>query len=282
MCSSDLIAFAGGEFVWQRAGELLPRAARLFLEPGAPLQARAGASGAFAYLAVEGGVDTPVIMGSRATHTRSGLGGIGGRSLRDGDVLPVGLSRPERGQYFEASIGAPWLARGTMPVRVILGPQDDYFDPDACNIFFSSEFTLTAMADRMAYRFEGPEVESASGYDIISDGAVMGAIQITGSKKPFVLMADRQPTGGYPKLGAVARADIGRIAQMRPGETCRFKMVSPREAQQSLLQLEDRIAGAISHLGPLPQKLTAKSLFEANLIGGVFDASPGDRNDRTS
>ncbi|MBO0732851.1 MAG: biotin-dependent carboxyltransferase family protein [Methylocapsa sp.] len=276
------VAFAGGEFVWHRAGELMPQAARLLLEPGVPLQARAGASGTFAYLAVEGGLDTPVVLGSRATHTRSGLGGIGGRSLRAGDILPVGLSRPERAQYFEASIGAPWFTREPLPIRVVLGPQDDHFAPGARKIFFSSEFTLTAAADRMAYRFEGPEIESVQGYDIISDGAVLGAIQITGSKRPFVLMADRQPTGGYPKLGAVARADIGRLAQMRPGEACRFKKISPQDAQQSLLRLEDEIAGAISHLHPLPKKLTTESLFAANLIGGVFDAPPKDRNDRVS
>ena len=220
------VAFAGGDFSWARDGELLPKAARLFLEPGVALTVRAGDRGAFAYLAVEGGLNTPETMGSRSTHTRSGIGGIDGGMLRGGDVLPAALNEGGAPENFEAAIVAPWLARESFSFRVVLGPQDDYFAQEAQSVFFDSEFTLTAMADRMAYRFDGPEMFSARGYDIVSDGIALGAIQITGNKKPFVLMADRQPTGGYPKLGSIARADIGRLAQMRPGGTCRFKMVS--------------------------------------------------------
>src|SRR2546423_3270873 len=124
------------------------------------------------------------------------------------------------------------------------------------------------MADRMAYRFDGPEFASARGYDIVSDGIALGAIQIPGDKKPLVLMADRQPTGGYPKLGSIARADIGRLAQMRPGETCRFKMVSTMEAREALLRLQEEVAETISCLRPLRQKLTSKTLLKANLIDG--------------
>ncbi len=269
------VAYAGGEFVWHRDGELLPNAARIFCEPGMSLEARAGQSGAFTYLAVDGGFATPVTMGSRATHTRSGIGGIEGRMLKEGDILPAASSGANRTGNFEAAIGAPWLAQQE-PLRVVLGPQDDYFTPEALDLFFASEFALTAMADRMAYRFEGPEIASARGYDIVSDGIALGAIQIPGDKRPLVLMADRQPTGGYPKLGTIARADIGRLAQMRPGETCRFKMASAEEARAAFLRLEEEIAGTVLHLRPLRQKLTTKSLLEANLIGGVFDSLAGE------
>jgi 5-oxoprolinase (ATP-hydrolysing) subunit C len=271
------VAFAGGDFSWARDGEPMPKVARLLLEPGKTLLARAENSGAFAYLAVDGGLDTPVTMGSRATHTRSGIGGIDGRMLRSGDVLPAASRGRDRGENFEAVIDAPWLARKSLPFRVVLGPQDDYFTQEALSVFFGNEFTLTAMADRMAYRFDGPEIASARGYDIVSDGIALGAIQIPGDKKPLVLMADRQPTGGYPKLGSIARADIGRLAQMRPGETCRFEMVSAREAREALLRLEEEIAETISCLRPLPEKLASKSLLEANLINGVFDPLNGER-----
>jgi 5-oxoprolinase (ATP-hydrolysing) subunit C len=270
------VAYAGGKFVWRRDGEPLPRAARLCLEPGMSLEARAGESGAFSYLAAEGGFATPVTLGSRATHTRSGIGGIDGRMLRNDDVLPVARRRRGGAANFEASIDAPWLAQ-QRTLRVVLGPQDDYFAQDALSLFFAEEFTLTAMADRMAFRFDGPEIPSARGYDIVSDGIALGAIQIPGDKRPLILMADGQPTGGYPKLGTIARADIGRLAQIRPGDRCRFKMAGADEARAAFLQLEEEIAGTVLHLSPLRQKLTTKGLLEANLIDGVVDPLTGER-----
>ena len=123
----------------------------------------------------------------------------------------------------------------------------------------------------MAYRFDGPDIAHARGHDIVSDGVALGAIQIPGDRKPLVLMADRQPTGGYPKLGHVARADIGRLAQMRPGETCRFRAVSVAEARLALLAREDEIATTQQRLRPLRGVFTSQALFEANLIGGVID-----------
>jgi 5-oxoprolinase (ATP-hydrolysing) subunit C len=269
-------AFAGGDFSWARDGELLPSAARIRLEPGTALTARAENSGAFAYLAVEGGLQTPPIMGSRATHIRSGIGGLEGRTLKSGDVLPAAQKVPESKEGFEALIDAPWLLREVLPFRAVLGPQDDYFSSEALNVFFTSAFTLTAMADRMAYCFDGPEIISTRGHDIVSDGVALGAIQIPGEKKPFVLMADRQPTGGYPKLGVLARADIGRLAQLRPGETCRFKLIGAKEARSALLLLEEEVARTMSCLCPLRRKLSTRNLFEANLIDGVCDAPDGE------
>jgi biotin-dependent carboxylase-like uncharacterized protein len=270
------LAFAGGAFVWRRDGERLPIAARLLLQPGEVLAARAGDSGAFAYLAVGAGFETPVVMGSRATHMRSAIGGIEGRMLREGDVLPAASTRRLDGASFEAIIDAPWLARDPEPFRVVLGPQDDYFAPETLREFFAGTFTLTPAADRMAYRLGGPDIAHAGGYDIVSDGTALGAIQIPGDKKPLVLMADRQPTGGYPKLGHVARADIGRLAQMRPGETCRFRVASVAEARAALFAREDEIATTVARLGPLRRALTSDKLFEANLIGGVVDPLDGE------
>lgn len=265
------VAFAGGAFVWRRGEAALPAAARLFLEPGETLAARAGRFGAFAYLAVEGGFDTPLVMGSRATHLRSGIGGIEGRMLRAADVLAAAPVRERDGADFEATIDAPWLAPALDPFRVVLGPQDDYFTDASVSAFFAGTFTLTPVADRMAYRFDGPEITAARGHDIVSDGVALGAIQIPGDRKPLVLMADRQPTGGYPKLGHIARADIGWLAQMRPGETCRFRKASVSEARAALLRLEDEIATTPRRLRPLRRSPTSENLLDANLIGGVVD-----------
>jgi 5-oxoprolinase (ATP-hydrolysing) subunit C len=272
------VAFAGGDFVWRRDGVLLPNAARLVLEPGETLTVRAGGSGAFAYLAVEGGLDTPVILDSRATHTRSAMGGIEGRMLQVGDVLPAVPACRGNETSFEAMIDAPWLTPNSIPFRVVLGPQDDYFTAETLGVFFAAEFTLAPLADRMAYRLKGPDIVPALGRDIVSDGIALGAIQITGDHKPLVLMADRQPTGGYPKLGHVARADIGGLAQRRPGETCRFAAVSAAEARAVLLACEDEIASTRSRLRPLRRTPSSKNLLEANLIDGVVDPMASERS----
>lgn len=267
------VAFAGGAFTWRRDGHLSPYAARLVLRPGDILTAQAGRSGAWAYLAVAGGFDTPLEMGSRATHVRSSMGGIQGRMLREGDILPVAAGPGDAGS--EAQIDAPWLGQNAQAFRVVLGPQDDYFAPESLRAFFGETFVLTPSADRMAYRLEGPRVAHSRGYNIVSDGVALGAIQIAGDGAPLVLMADRQPTGGYPKLGHVIRADIGRLAQMRPGETCRFCVVSVAEARAALLTLEDEIATTAGGLRPLRRELTSQRLLEANLIDGVIDAIEG-------
>ena len=266
------VAFAGGAFVWRRDGVLLPIAARLLLKPGETLAARAGDFGAFAYLAVAGGFDMLAVMGSRSTHMLSAMGGLEGRMLAAGDILPAASpAREPDAASIEAAIDAPWLARSPHPFRVVLGPQDDYFAPETIAAFFAGRFTLTPATGRMAYRFDGPEIMHARGHDIVSDGVAPGAIQIPGDGKPLILMADRQPTGGYPKLGHVARADIGRLAQMRPGETCGFAGVSVDGARAALFAREDEIAQTVQRLRPLRRALTCESLFEANLTGGVLD-----------
>ncbi|SFK48164.1 biotin-dependent carboxyltransferase family protein [Methylocapsa palsarum] len=265
------IAYAGADFNWRRDGALLPPAARLLLQPGDSLTVRPGAMGAWTYLAVEGGFDTEPELGSRATHTRSSMGGVDGRMLREGDILPA-AAPGSGGDRSEAIIDAAWLRRTRDPIRVVPGPQDDYFDPSSLAAFFDEEFTLTPAADRMAYRFEGPEIAHSRGYNIVSDGVALGAIQVAGDRRPLILMADRQPTGGYPKLGHVIRADIGRLAQSRPGERRRFAQVSTVEARTALLALEDEIAGIASHMAPLRREPTSKLLLETNLIDGFTDA----------
>ncbi len=242
------VAFCGGGFCWRRDGRDAGGAARLVLRPGETLAARPGKRGVFAYLAVSGGLATPLDLGSRATHTRSAVGGLDGRMLRDGDCLPLFA----RGWPFgEARIAAPWLEPDAAPLRVVLGPQDDYFATEALTAFFGSEFRLTA-ADRMAYRLDGPEIAHQCGFNIVSDGIAPGAIQIAGDRKPLILMADHPPTGGYPKLGHVIRADIGRLAQLRPGETCSFVPIGAEEARLALLACESEVAATARHLRPVP------------------------------
>lgn len=265
------LAFCGGAFAWTRNGKSLPCAARLTLKPGEKLAIKAGSWGAFTYLAAEGGLATPLVLGSRATHTRAHLGGLDGRMLQAGDRLPV--AGPSFSPQPEAEIAAPWLSRDDAPIRVVLGPQQDYFTDDALATFFGAEFGLTHEADRMAYRFDGPKIAHARGFNIISDGIAWGAIQVAGDGKPLVLMADHQPTGGYPKLGHVARADIGRLAQVRPGESCRFVAVDVEAARAALLAREDEVALSQTYLRALRRQPTTEDLLRINLSSG-FVARP--------
>jgi biotin-dependent carboxylase-like uncharacterized protein len=263
------LAFCGGGFAWTRNGKALPSAMRLMLAPGEMLSARPGAAGTFTYLAIAGGLATPLILGSRATHFRGHLGGIDGRMLQQGDRLP--LSASQFSPQTEAGIAAPWLSRSDAPLRVVLGPQQDYFSDDALSIFFSASFQLTHATDRMAYRLAGPVIAHARDFNIVSDGIALGAIQIAGDGQPLILMADHQPTGGYPKLGHVARVDIGRLAQLRPGETCRFTPIDVEAARQALLALDDEMRATQRFLQPLRRMPTSADLLRINLISGVVD-----------
>jgi 5-oxoprolinase (ATP-hydrolysing) subunit C len=268
------VAFCGGEFSWVRGIEDVGLAARLHLMPGDSLRIRPGRFGAYAYLAVAGGFATPRVLGSRATHTRSMMGGIDGRALKAGDSLPCG-DVDATTALFEARIKAPWLARDASPMRVILGPQDDYFSDAAIETFFASDYRLTIAADRMAYKLEGPDIAHTKGFNIITDGVALGAIQIAGDKQPLILMGDRQPTGGYPKIGHVARVDIVRLAQLRPGETCRFVEVSTDQARDALIAREDEIARTADYLQPLKRAPSTEDLLRLNLVGGVTRGDDG-------
>lgn len=260
------VAVAGGGFD-VRLDEITLPPARVFpLEPGARLAIRAGASGAWCYVAIGARFDAPKALGSLSTHARSG---IGPKPLAAGDALTLSdIAPPPRGPL---ALTAPWLARDDAPIRVMLGPQDDYFPPRAVEALLSAEWRVGARSDRMAYALEGPRLIHARGHDIVSDGAAMGAIQVPGSGIPFVLMADRQPTGGYPKIATAIGADLGRLAQLRPGETLRFRAVDWAEAVAARRELKNRMAAGAT-LTPLAAEVSTEALLAANLIGGVVSA----------
>jgi biotin-dependent carboxylase-like uncharacterized protein len=266
------LAVAGGDFDLRLDGRPLPRACALALEPGAVLAIRAGRAGAWCYVAIAGRLDLPLALGSLATHARSGLGGLEGRGLAAGDRLAVAdLVPPPRETV---AIEAPWLAEEAEPFRVILGPQDDRFTPEAIDTFLGEAWRLSPRGDRMAYRLEGPPLAHRDGHDIVSDGVALGAVQAPGDGMPFVLMADRQPTGGYPKIANVIGADIGRLAQKRPGDAVRFRAVAIEQAVALRRARHEAIAAGVA-LRPLAPDLTPEFLLAANLIGGVADAKQG-------
>jgi biotin-dependent carboxylase-like uncharacterized protein len=238
----------------------------LALAQGQRLRVRAGAAGAWCYLAVGGRLAVAPTLGSIATHLRSGLGGLDGRALAAGDVLPLGdlgaLEAP-------AALTAPWLERPGDLIRIILGPQADYFAADEIARFCAGPWTVSARSDRMAYLLDGPRLSHAKGFNIISDGVVMGAIQVPGDGRPIVLMADRQVTGGYPKIATVIGPDLGRLAQLRPGARFRFAVVSHADALAARRAEHAALAAPLATQPLVRGAPSSEQLLDLNLIGGV-------------
>jgi biotin-dependent carboxylase-like uncharacterized protein len=196
--------------------------------------------GCRSYLAVAGGIDVPKVMGSCSTHVKSRMGGLEGRPLHAGDRLkssqaqPAILVRRLPPQYVPEY-------QNQSELRVILGPQDDYFTEEGIHTFLRSEYTISIKADRMGYRLEGPHIEHKARADIISDGIPLGAVQVPGDGLPIVLLVDRQTTGGYTKIAVVITADINKLAQAKPGDKVRFLQITEGEAHRFLKEYEQTI-----------------------------------------
>ncbi len=221
------------------------------------------------YLAVEGGFDLPAPFGSLSTYVRGGFGGLEGRALKDGDTLPlVNGEAPVRPELKLTDV--PHLDT-TDPIRVVLGPQENYFTTDGIRTFLENEFVISPNSDRMGLRLDGPILEHSIGYNIVSDGIATGAIQVPGTGKPIVLLADHQTTGGYPKIATVISADLPRLGRMRPGRKLRFEAVSVAEAEQLRRDQEKQIDQWLGSLAPSggSQELDTATLLSVNLISGV-------------
>ncbi|MBE7244603.1 MAG: biotin-dependent carboxyltransferase family protein [Actinomycetospora chiangmaiensis] len=250
-------------------GAALPGAVALTLEPGQTLAVRAGDAGSWGYLAACGRIDVAPILGSTATHTRSALGGLDGRGLAAGDHLPVTDIRP--GEAVPSRLVVPWLARDERPVRVVPGPQDDYFAPDQMAAFLAGPWIVSPRGDRMACFLDGTPLTHARGHDIVSDGVAMGAIQVPGNGLPIVLMADRQSTGGYPKIATVIGPDLGRLAQLRGGSRLSFQSVTVPEAVAARRAERDALREAVPREPVVRTEFASDFLLGLNLVGGVTD-----------
>lgn len=226
-----------------------------------------------AYLAIAGGLALPAFMGSLSTYSRAGIGGFKGRKLAAGDVLPITLANAPAGG--ERRLGSAF-DYGSGPIRVIWGPQDDYFSARGRKTFVESEYRVSKEADRMGIRFEGPVIEhrtpaAKGGADIISDGIGPGAIQVPGAGLPIVLLGDRQTVGGYSKIATVASVDLPRLGRLLPGMSVRFSVVSVAEAEALRRDQEARLKRAIAdfQVARPPGGIDIARLYETNLIDGV-------------
>jgi biotin-dependent carboxylase-like uncharacterized protein len=221
-----------------------------------------------AYLAVSGGFGIPRFMGSLSTYSRAGIGGFDGRKLAAGDLLPLAQSSAPSGN--ERRLAQPF-DYGSGALRVVWGPQEEYFSQEGRRTFVESEYRVSKEADRMGIRFEGPTIEHSKGADIISDGIGPGAIQVPGAGLPIVLLGDRQTVGGYSKIATVASVDLPRLGRLLPGQVVRFSPVRVEEAEKLRRDQEARLQRAIADFKAArpPGGIDLVRLYEENLIDGV-------------
>jgi biotin-dependent carboxylase-like uncharacterized protein len=228
-----------------------------------------GPRSACCYLAVEGGIAVPLVLRSASTYVRARLGGFHGRPLRKGDVLPLVMARGSERPELRVPALLP-AARGE-PIRIVLGPQQEFFAPETVRTLLSAEFQVSKEADRMGIRLDGPPLPHRGGWDIVSDAIATGSIQVPGSGRPIVLLADHQTTGGYPKIATVISADLRLIGGCRPGDKLRFVSVTAEAAEDLCRQTERDFAELIAAIAPVAERggLDQVLLLEQNLISGV-------------
>jgi antagonist of KipI len=233
-----LAAVAGAEFDLAVDDRSVPWSAPFLIPAGSRLRFRARKRGVRAYLALAGGITVPPMLGSRATHVVSAMGGVDGRPLRSGDRLPLGDVSTSRGPVAAAESTLVPLPIGGATVRVLPGPQQDCFADDALDVLQSGPYVIAQNSDRMGFRLAGPVLRHARGADIISDATPLGVLQVPASGQPILLMADRATAGGYPKLATVITADLAIAGQLSPGDALSFSVCTRREAMAALIALE--------------------------------------------
>ena len=228
--------------------------------------------GAVLYVAVEGGLDISPILGSASTCMRGGFGGIEGRALLAGDRLP--LCQAKASERADSQLEGLDL-RPPARFRVIPGPQADFFSPAEIAAFLAADYTVSHGSDRMGMRLSGRKIQHARGYNIASDAIAHGAIQVPGDGAPIVLLADRQTTGGYPKIATVISADLPALGRLAIGTRIGFVAVSVEEAEaarrvhvEALAQIPDMVRP----LGLTTEDLT-RLLNDNNLIDGFIRAA---------
>ncbi|QDI91117.1 biotin-dependent carboxyltransferase family protein [Salicibibacter halophilus] len=248
-----LITVTGGGIVPVINGTPFSLGVPIFIPAKSNLNFQPANHGSRAYLAVAGGIDVPVVMDSKSTYVRAGIGGLEGRSLDKGDRLHVGkkkekakkrlqsISEKASGKPLAEQWGAngPLLERSRKTIRVFPGTHFDQFTSTSQKQFFQQSYTVSSRSDRMGYRLQSNEpLKRRESTSLLSEPVAFGTVQVPSDGQPIVLMADRQTTGGYPRFAQVAAVDIGKIAQSRPNEPVSFEKITLEEAESLLIRQE--------------------------------------------
>lgn len=234
--SATIIAITGGDFQPTINGDPAPMYTALYMNKGDILKFSSARTGSRGYIAFSSYLDISVVMGSRCTNMKSGIGGFKGRKLQAGDYMNFRIKRRYLPFFLSRKLDLNEFDQDEAELRVVMGPQDDVFSKQGIETFLTSEYTVTSDFDRMGCRLEGPFIASKNTSDIISDGIAFGSVQVPSHGKPIILLSDRQTTGGYAKIATVASVDIPKLVQRKTDHKIRFKSITVQEAQRLYLE----------------------------------------------
>jgi biotin-dependent carboxylase-like uncharacterized protein len=272
VCDDSLrIALSGTEGAIELLGDdggMIPAWRSVLLRRGRKFRLKRDQSSVCCYLAVAGGFAVEPCLGSVSTYTRGKFGGFCGRVLQAADKLPTILSDAPEGEDLWLRNSPAWPKPATL--RVVLGPQHEYFTPAAVRALEQETFTVSMNSDRMGMRLDGSLLAHRDSYNIVSDGVPTGAIQVPGSGQPILLLNDHQTTGGYPKIATVISADLPIAGRLYPGDNLRFLTVSVEEAEIASREREREIDAMLAALEPAPgETVDLAALYAENLISGI-------------
>jgi antagonist of KipI len=241
-----IVAWCGGEFDVQIGSQPLPAGHVARFQAGDELKFGRPQIGCRCWLAISGGIDVALVLGSRSTDLRANFGGLDGRAVRDGDILPLGprpgSSRDVGATERISSWTAPhdWVSRAKRnPILgVIRGVHWNRFTASTLQRFTSERFTISPDSDRMGARLDGPELKREDDVSLISEAVAAGTIQVPPGGKPILLLGDCQTIGGYPKIAHVITFDLGVAAQVRAGDVIRFSEISLADAHRLVVERE--------------------------------------------
>jgi antagonist of KipI len=233
---STVVAVVGANY--KLDGHDVPQSQAFRVPSGSILMCSAMTTGARAYLAVQGGLDLPLVMGSASTDIAGKFGGFQGRPLRGGDVLQVRQNSGLQIRSLRSGVRIPTAKNSPTILRVTRGAQQDWFGSDAFDRLFSHTFVISEQSGRTGLRLKGPRIAPREHSELLTDGTPLGAIQIPQDGQPIILFVDQQTTGGYPKIANVIAADMHRVGQLKAQDEVKFSEVSIAEAIRFLREQE--------------------------------------------
>lgn len=229
------VAWCGGAFEVQVGRTWIPAGRAAIVRPGEELQIGGAKEGCRLWLALAGGIEVPLVLGSRSTDLRGRFGGFAGRGLQEGDELSLGKAAPPAEDAPRiASWGAlpEWAVtpQATPILRIVRGAEWEAFNRKSRHAFLAAAFKVGAQADRMGVRLEGAVLARKKKRELLSEAVAPGTVQVANDGQPILLLGDCQTIGGYPKIAHVITVDLGRAAQLQPNDTVHFQEVSLAEA----------------------------------------------------
>jgi antagonist of KipI len=240
---NSVIAICGGDLSPTLNKDPIPLNKPIFVQEGDLLEFGTLKNGCRSYIAFKGGIQVEGVLGSKSTCIPAGFGGFNGRSLIKDDILPI-HNYPELKPFkikwqLSPHFSANWTSNNTL--RFIKGRQYHMFDEESLDHFKSKSYQITKDSNRMGYRIQGHNLSLTQQQEILTEGVTFGSVQIPSNGQPIILMADRQTTGGYPKIAQIISIDLPILAQLKPGDTIVFEEISLKEAQQMAIQLENKL-----------------------------------------